>query len=113
MLILEQSELLLVVGSKNSSNSRRLVEVGKHAGNQAYLVDDETDVEAGWMEGVRTVVVTAGASAPESLVERVIGSLAQYGFGTVEEVRVREEDVRFGLPPELGDVKGLVSIATP
>ena len=107
-----QCQLLLVVGSRNSSNSQRLVEVGRKAGVLAHLVDDETDVDPAWTDQVRTVVVTAGASAPESLVERVIASLARYGYHDLEEVRVREEDVRFGLPPELADPAGLVSIET-
>lgn len=103
-------ELLLVVGSRNSSNSRRLVEVGSNAGIRAHLVDDASDVDAAWVEGVRTVVVTAGASAPEILVQQVIESLSAYGFHDVEEMEVKQEDVRFALPAELGRVSGLVGI---
>jgi len=106
-----EAGLLLVVGSKNSSNSRRLVEVGLRAGTQAFLVDDETEVRPEWMEGVHRVVVTAGASAPENLVQRVIASLDVYGFHDVEEVQVKDEDVRFGLPEELGRQSGLIGIA--
>jgi 4-hydroxy-3-methylbut-2-enyl diphosphate reductase len=95
------SQLLLVVGSRNSSNSRRLVEVCQKAGVPAHLVDDEHDVDAAWMEGVETVAVTAGASAPEKLVGRLISSLSQYGFHQVEEMEIKEEDVRFSLPAEL------------
>jgi len=103
-------ELLLVVGSQNSSNSRRLVEVGKQAGIDAHLVDDESQIDASWMEGVKTVTVTAGASAPENLVQRVVEALDGYGFEEVEEVQVKEEDVRFALPAELESAKGLVDI---
>ena len=73
-------QLLLVVGSQNSSNSRRLVEVCRNAGVAAHLVDDESEVNPAWMEGVSTVAVTAGASAPENLVERLIDSLSRFGF---------------------------------
>jgi 4-hydroxy-3-methylbut-2-enyl diphosphate reductase len=93
--------LLLVVGSQNSSNSRRLVEVCEKTGVPAYLVDDERDVRGEWLEGVETVAVTAGASAPEVLVERLIDFLKLRGYTDVEEVHVKEEDVRFSLPPEL------------
>lgn len=94
-------DLLLVVGSKNSSNSQRLVEVCKNHGVPSYLVDDERDVQAEWLVNVNSVAVTAGASAPEHLVEELIAYLKAKGFGTVEELQVREEDVRFQLPPEL------------
>lgn len=94
-------ELLLVVGSQNSSNSRRLVEVCEKTGVPAYLVDDEADVNPKWLENVNTVAVTAGASAPETLVKSLIASLGTKGFGKVEQVEIKEEDVRFSLPPEL------------
>ena len=95
-------ELLLVVGSQNSSNSLRMVEVARNSGMRAYLVDDQRDVDPGWLDGVNTVVVTAGASAPEHLVQQLIGSLRPYGFADVEEMEVKQEEVRFSLPPELG-----------
>jgi 4-hydroxy-3-methylbut-2-enyl diphosphate reductase len=95
------ADLLLVVGSDNSSNSRRLVEVGENAGLPGYLIDDEMRIEQAWLEGVNTIAITAGASAPEVLVQRVIGRLRQLGFRNVQEVEVIEEDVRFALPPEL------------
>jgi len=94
-------QLLLVVGSQNSSNSRRMVEVCRNQGTPAYLVDDEHEVNPEWMRGVQTVVVTAGASAPEILVDRLVQSLARNGFDQVEEVEIKEEDVRFSLPAEL------------
>ena len=94
-------EVLLVVGSQNSSNSRRLVEVCEQLGVPAYLVDDLTEVRAEWLKNVDTVAVTAGASAPENLVEQLIDSLRARGFKDLEEMEVKEEDVRFNLPAEL------------
>ena len=94
-------DLLLVVGSRNSSNSRRLVEVCVKAGTPAYLVDDETEVRPEWMTGVNTVAVTAGASAPEHLVQELIAFLARHGFRDVEQMGAKDEGVRFSLPPEL------------
>jgi 4-hydroxy-3-methylbut-2-enyl diphosphate reductase len=95
------TDLLLVVGSKNSSNSQRLVEVCRKEGRPAYLVDDESDVHEEWLNGVNTVSITAGASAPEHLVDDLIAFLQRSGFGDVETLEVKEEDVRFSLPPEL------------
>jgi 4-hydroxy-3-methylbut-2-enyl diphosphate reductase len=94
-------DLLLVVGSRNSSNSKRLVEVCEKSGVPAYLVDDASEVQPSWLEKVSTVAVTAGASAPEYLVQALIASLQRSGFGRVEELRVKEEEVRFSLPSEL------------
>jgi 4-hydroxy-3-methylbut-2-enyl diphosphate reductase len=100
--IAPQCDVLLVVGSQNSSNSRRLVEVCQNVGVPSYLVDDASEVHPDWLAGVRTVAVTAGASAPENLVQELIASLrCGYGFGEVEEVEIKEEDVRFSLPHEL------------
>lgn len=99
--IAPRADLLLVVGSDNSSNSRRLVEVGENAGLPGYLIDDEMQIQPAWLEGVSSVAITAGASAPEILVQRVIDRLGQLGFRNVQEVEVIEEDVRFALPPEL------------
>ncbi len=95
------SELLLVVGSQNSSNSRRLVEVCQRAGVPSYLIDDRRFLRDEWFEGVKTVSVTAGASAPENLVQDLVEALRERGFQTVEEVDIVEEDVRFSLPPEV------------
>jgi 4-hydroxy-3-methylbut-2-enyl diphosphate reductase len=103
-------DLLLVVGSQNSSNSRRMVEVCVNAGTPAYLVDDEHDIQPAWLAGAASVVVTAGASAPETLVDRVVASLAALGFGEVEERVVKEEDVRFQLPAELVNAARLTQI---
>jgi 4-hydroxy-3-methylbut-2-en-1-yl diphosphate reductase len=92
----------LVVGSQNSSNSRRLVEVCQKIGVPAYLIDDLSEVQPEWLEGVETVAVTAGASAPENLVEGLIRSLQGSGYTELEEMEIKEEDVRFNLPSELG-----------
>jgi 4-hydroxy-3-methylbut-2-en-1-yl diphosphate reductase len=105
-------ELLLVVGSKNSSNSQRLVEVCQNSGVPAYLVDDAGDVLLEWLEGVGTVAITAGASAPEHLVEQIIDFLKANGFADLEELEVKEEDVRFQLPPELNSAR-LTQISMP
>src|SRR5579871_2939281 len=94
-------QLLLVVGSQNSSNSRRLVEVCEKMGVPAYLIDDLKEVKPEWLSGIQTVAVTAGASAPENLVEELIGSLQGRGFNELEEMEIKEEDVRFNLPVEL------------
>jgi len=104
-------QMLLVVGSQNSSNSRRLVEVCERTGVRAYLVDDLTEVRPEWLEGVTTVAVTAGASAPENLVEQIIESLRQRGFDQLEEMEIKEEDVRFNLPSELARTVRLQTIA--
>ncbi|MDZ4797812.1 MAG: 4-hydroxy-3-methylbut-2-enyl diphosphate reductase [Bryobacteraceae bacterium] len=98
-----QADLLLVVGSRNSSNSRRLVEVCQGVGVPSYLVDDFGEVKPEWLsDSVRTVAVTAGASAPEHLVEELLAALrSQYGFSEMEEITLKDEDVRFSLPPEL------------
>ena len=95
-------DLVIVVGSTNSSNSVRLVEVARDAGAPAaYLVDDASAVEPGWLEGVTTVGVTSGASVPEDLVDGVLDRLAEHGFGDVEEVEAVKERMVFALPREL------------
>ncbi|MCC7174728.1 MAG: 4-hydroxy-3-methylbut-2-enyl diphosphate reductase [Bryobacterales bacterium] len=96
-----ECDLLLVIGSKNSSNSKRLVEVCRNSRIPAYLIDDASEVDPAWLEGVNTVGVTAGASAPENLVAELVGALQKAGFGRVQQLEVKEEDVRFSLPPEL------------
>ncbi|MGH9614713.1 MAG: 4-hydroxy-3-methylbut-2-enyl diphosphate reductase [Bryobacteraceae bacterium] len=95
-------DVLLVVGSQNSSNSRRLVEVCVKEGVPSYLVDDSGEVKPSWLEGVRTVAVTAGASAPENLVQELMDCLQKkFGFAQLEEMELKEEDVRFHLPADL------------
>jgi len=97
----EACDLLLVVGSQNSSNSKRLVEVGDNIGVRSYLVNDRTDVDPTWLDGVKNVALTAGASAPEHLVQELLEFLSEYGFRDMEEVELVDEDVRFSLPSEL------------
>jgi 4-hydroxy-3-methylbut-2-enyl diphosphate reductase len=99
--ICEQTSLLLVVGSQTSSNANRLVEVARSRGAEAYLIDDETDLDPAWLEGHESVGLTAGASSPEILVERVVARLAELGFGQREDVEIAREDVFFRLPAEL------------
>jgi 4-hydroxy-3-methylbut-2-enyl diphosphate reductase len=94
-------QALLVVGSQNSSNSRRLVEVCEKAGVPAYLLDDCGEIEPKMLEGVDTVAVTAGASAPEHLVQELITHLQERGYTNLEEAEIKEEDVRFTLPSDL------------
>jgi 4-hydroxy-3-methylbut-2-enyl diphosphate reductase len=95
------ADLVLVVGSRNSSNSNRLVEVSENLGTNSYLIDKAEDIQPEWLTEVNTVAITAGASAPEILVQEVILYLQGAGYGTVEEVEVMPENVRFGLPPEI------------
>jgi 4-hydroxy-3-methylbut-2-enyl diphosphate reductase len=102
--VVPQCEVLLVVGSRNSSNSKRLVEVSKNSGVPAYLVDDAREVDANWLNGVKTVAVTAGASAPEHLVQELIAALREQGFSQLEEMDLKQEDVRFTLPSQLAQL---------
>ena len=99
--ISEAIDLLLVVGSENSSNSKRLVEVGDNFGVCSHLVNDCSDVDTAWLDGVKNVGVTAGASAPEHLVRSLIEFLREHGFRQMEEIELVDEDVRFSLPSEL------------
>jgi len=92
---------VLVVGSENSSNSKRLVEVAEKEGTPGRLIDDETDLDAVWLVGKGTIALTAGASAPEELVQRVIDELAGLGAVTVEDRTVGSESIRFNLPKEV------------
>ncbi len=94
-------QMILVVGSPNSSNSNRLVEVAARAGVQARLIDDASDILPEWLEGIESIGLTAGASAPEVLVEQVSQHLAERGFTDQQDVDLISEDVRFTLPPEL------------
>lgn len=96
-----KADLVLVVGSHNSSNSNRLVEVAREAGARSYLVDDDRAIDPSWVDEAETIGVTSGASTPEVLVQRVIAFLAGRGITEVEEVKVAEEDIRFPLPAGL------------
>ncbi len=97
----QQVELLLVVGSRNSSNSNRLRDLGAECGIPAYLIDDATDINPAWLDGVSKVGLTAGASAPELLVERVVKFLETLRVVQVEPFKVVAENVAFNLPPEV------------
>ena len=100
--IAAESDLVLVVGSRNSSNSVRLVEVALDAGaGAAYLVDDATEIDEAWLAGVTTVGLTSGASVPEVLVEGVLDWLAARGYAEVREVESAKESLLFALPPNL------------
>ncbi|MBB1438823.1 4-hydroxy-3-methylbut-2-enyl diphosphate reductase [Shewanella sp. SG41-4] len=94
-------DLLIVVGSKNSSNSNRLRELAEKTGTQSYLVDTAADVEAVWFDGVKKVAVTAGASAPEVLVQQVVNAIAKLAPSIITEVEGRKEDTVFAVPAEL------------
>jgi 4-hydroxy-3-methylbut-2-enyl diphosphate reductase len=94
-------DLLLVIGSRNSSNSNRLVEVARAEGVPAYLIDDEAEIVESWLDGIETVGVTSGASAPESLVERVCDWFRARGVERIEPFQMVDEDVTFRLPIEL------------
>jgi 4-hydroxy-3-methylbut-2-enyl diphosphate reductase len=99
--LLGEVDLLLVIGSRNSSNSNRLVEVARANGVAAQLIDDETDIDESWLDGVETVGLTSGASAPEKLVERVCDWFRAHGVNEIEPYRMVDEDVTFRLPVEL------------
>jgi 4-hydroxy-3-methylbut-2-en-1-yl diphosphate reductase len=107
--VVPMCDLLLVVGSQNSSNSRRLVEVCQQGGVASYLIDDHREVKAEWLAVARNVAVTAGASAPENLVQDLISYLQEQGFTNLQEMEIREEDVRFSLPSGL-DPSALVKL---
>ena len=99
--MLPEIDLLLVIGSRNSSNSNRLVETARAAGTDAYLIDDETEIDEAWVERAATVGITSGASAPEKLVNRVCDWFRARGVTDIEAYRLVEEDVTFRLPVEL------------
>ena len=100
-LMAEEADLVLVLGSDNSSNSRRLREVAEGAGAKAFLIDDASEINPAWLEGVECVAITAGASAPEYLVQQVVAYFRSLGVEQVDEVAAVEEKVTFLLPPEL------------
>jgi 4-hydroxy-3-methylbut-2-enyl diphosphate reductase len=99
--MLNEIDLLLVIGSRNSSNSNRLVETAHAAGVAAYLIDDETEIEPAWFDEVEIVGITSGASAPEKLVERVCDWFRAYGVEQIDSYRLVDEGVEFRLPVEL------------
>jgi 4-hydroxy-3-methylbut-2-enyl diphosphate reductase len=99
--MLREVDVLLVIGSRNSSNSNRLVETARAGGVAAYLIDDEREIEEAWLEDAATVGITSGASAPEKLVGRVCDWFRAHGVTNIEPYRLVEEDVTFRLPIEL------------
>jgi 4-hydroxy-3-methylbut-2-enyl diphosphate reductase len=96
-----QVDVVLVVGSRNSSNSVRLTEIARNRGTPAHLVDDVSEINHSWFTGVNSVLITAGASAPEHLVQEIVRHLVERYDGQVEETHVVEEDMHFGLPVSL------------
>ena len=99
--VARDADLVLVVGSDNSSNSNRLVEVSRLSGTPSYLIENYRAIRPEWLNGVHTVALTAGASAPEVLVQQVVTFLQGQGFNNLQELEVMPEHVRFGLPPEI------------
>lgn len=97
----KQSDLVVVVGSKNSSNSNRLAELASRMGVASKLIDDPNDIQPDWFNGVQTIGVTAGASAPEELVQSVIARMKEFGVTDVEELQGLEENMFFEVPKEL------------
>ncbi len=102
--VAREVQLILVVGSPNSSNSNRLVEVAERCGVAARLIDDASGIKPEWLEGIESVGLTAGASAPEVLVQQVSQHLANLGFTDQRDIDLIREDVRFTLPPELAQI---------
>jgi 4-hydroxy-3-methylbut-2-enyl diphosphate reductase len=109
--VAHEAGLVLVVGSDNSSNSNRLVEVSRNLGTPSYLIENFRAIRAEWLAGVKTIALTAGASAPECLVEEVVEYLRNEGYTNVRELEVMPENVRFGLPPEI--VEAIAAAPTP
>ncbi|MBM2830849.1 MAG: 4-hydroxy-3-methylbut-2-enyl diphosphate reductase [Gammaproteobacteria bacterium] len=106
----KQCDLILVVGSPNSSNSTRLMEISQKAGVPAYLIDNASEIQKVWLEGKTTIGLTAGASAPEILVEDVIKQLKEWGAGMVNEAPGKREKVVFSLPRDLARASRPVSV---
>ena len=96
-----ECDLVLVIGSTNSSNSNRLVEVAREHGAASHLIDNHLQVDEAWLEGVEVVGITSGASAPEELVERLVAYFRERGATDISELRTVDEDVRFMLPGEI------------
>ncbi len=99
------ADLILVIGSDNSSNSNRLREVAEACGTAAHLIDDVSEIDPAWLQGPKVVGITSGASAPEHLVQELVAFFRGQGVQVVEEIEIIPEDVRFALPPELMAVR--------
>ena len=99
--VIKHSEILIVIGSKNSSNSNRLKEIADNQGKPAYLIDSSNDIEEKWLENISSVGITAGASAPEILVQEVVSFLMSQGGHEIIEVEGAKEDVNFPVPASL------------
>ena len=97
-------DLILVVGSQNSSNSNRLVELAERLSVRSKLIDSANDIDPAWLDGVRRIGLTAGASAPEVLVEQVSERLGQFGFTDQQDLNLIHKNIRFTLPPELASI---------
>ena len=108
-----ECDLVLVIGSRNSSNSNRLVEVARQHGASSHLIDNEHEVREEWLEGVETVGITSGASAPEELVQRLIAFFEARGAEEVSTLEVTEEDVRFMLPRDIRELSGRAGLRSP
>jgi 4-hydroxy-3-methylbut-2-enyl diphosphate reductase len=104
--VADECDLLLVVGSDNSSNSNRLVEVARNMATNSYLIENYRSIKPEWLRHVKTVALTAGASAPEILVQEAVTYLQEQGFTNLQEIEVMPENVRFGLPPEIVEAIG-------
>jgi len=102
--IADKADLILVIGSDNSSNSKRLAEVSHDNGVKAYLINDVSKIKMEWLKGVKTIGITAGASAPENLVKDVIDYFKKLGVTEIKEVEAVKESVKFGLPSELSRI---------
>ncbi len=111
--IAERAQVILVIGSRNSSNSNRLAEVARDAGAQAYLIDDMSQVDPAWLEGVECLGITAGASAPEYLVDEVVTYFRERGVTDINEVEAVTEEVNFALPPELARDRATREVGLP
>ncbi len=111
--IAQEAQLLLVLGSSNSSNSNRLREVAEAEGAKAYLIDDVGEIDSSWLDGVRCVGITAGASAPEYLVDEVVAYFKKMGISDIQEVEAIKEEVSFALPPELTMERNSISPQNP
>jgi 4-hydroxy-3-methylbut-2-enyl diphosphate reductase len=104
-VLAERTPLVLVIGAPNSSNSKRMVEVARQCGATSYLIEDETQIDQAWLDGVTDIGLSSSASAPEWLVDRVLDFLKRFGNACVEEVRVVDEDVSFPLPREVAGAR--------